>query len=152
MPKGGVMSDIYDSEWTIRGLVDVSEDIFLQPDDRLKISGSGNGPYAVQVLKGNKIWETCNDLMLVGKVTPTILVANDEARPQAVSKFVGTYDPEWQRLEGTLTETKHGQVVKAKVKIWTPAVFDTSYHLVIIRVKPPQGSLEENGTGHGDNR
>ena len=152
------MSDVYDNEWTIRGLIDVKEDIFLKKEDQLKISGSGTGPYAIEVLKGNEIWETCNDLMLVGDEDPSIPVGDEQgfkdtkALEDAVRTFVGNYGANCKRLEGTLTENKQDEQVKAEVKIWTPKVGNLGYYLIIIRVKPAQGPLLQNGTGHGDNR
>lgn len=157
------MSSIYDQVWTIRGLVDVTSDIFLLPGDELQIAGMGTSSYRIIVNRGNKIWEECQDLVPgAGTVEPPIGIEDpansvnltDGGEYNAeVRAFTNNFDTQWQCLKGTLPTTNSaGQQEIADVTIWAPKMTNREQRILIIKAEHRDGGLQQNGTGHGDHR
>lgn len=156
------MSSIYDGEWTIRGLVDVDSDIFLLPGDELRILGEEAGPYCIVMNRGNRIWEKCKDLRPHGTDEPTIGIeeaANSKnvcdggVYHEEVRVFINNINTQWKHLEGTLpTVNSAGQTEQANVKIWAPKIPQLNRRILIIQAQHRDGELQQNGTGHGDQR
>lgn len=155
------MSSIYDQDWTIRGLVDVTSDIFLLPGDELRILGEGTGPYHVVVNRGNRIWEKCRDLTphpAHGPIEPTVgieepansvNVSDGGVYHEEIRGFINNVNAQWQCLKGTLPVAA-GDV--ADVTVWAPKMGAQSRRILIIKAEHRSGGLQQNGTGHGDHR
>ena len=156
------MSSIYDQVWTIRGLVDVTADIFMLPGDELRILGEGNGPYRIVVIRGDKIWEGCDDLTVIGEgIEPTtgiqepansVNLSDGGVYNAEVQVFVNNINTEWMGLQGTLPTTNGaGQPEEANVRLWAPKISNNK-RILIIKVEHRDGAAQQNGTGHGDHR
>jgi hypothetical protein len=150
----------YDRVWTIRGTVQVHDDIYLLPGDRLRFIPNKGGVHRVVVIEGkdSEIWETCMDLVVAPGEDPVITdlpIADSESMKDrgtyhdAIIRFLDRV-PSCRRLVGTLTDSKgDANVAVVVAKAPEPANPSKVRKILIIHVQHKVVHAQ-NGTGHGD--
>jgi hypothetical protein len=144
----------YDRNWTILGLVDVEEDMHLQPTERLRLIEEPKGTFRIVIQGPDKFLEKFQDLKEVEGDDPVI--KDLPKRDSVVLQDRGPYANKvrafkdsallssrrlFQRItQGTDVEEMHIAVPKAA----------DGREILVLRIVHTKAELAQNGTGHGD--
>ena len=144
----------YDRNWTILGLVDVEEDMHLQPAEQLRLSEGPKGTFRIIIQGPDKFLEKFQELKEVEGDDPVIknlpkrdsvVLQDNGPYANAVRAFKNTALFSTRRLRQVITQ---GTDIE-EVNIAVPKAAD-GREILVLRIVHSKAELSQNGTGHGD--